>query len=239
MECNGQTIPSQYKRLRELVGDKTPDYRGLFLRGYGSQSIVVNDGYVKPNSTHTYSSGNLGQAAGDSFRNVYGFLPQMVSAEQMWVYPMPGYGSYGYDNSVFEFADLKDPRSLAYDKFHWWFGSPGPVALSFPTITDSEGFKGISLHNLGNYTDFTSHLTAENRRNVGDDHGWNNALTKYRYTLSGNAENGYTLHEEEIHPALSFRATSQDILLDFAKIMPTGDEIRPANVAVRYFIKAR
>ncbi len=57
--------PRAYPELFALVGESVPDYRGLFLRGHGSQA-----------STHygvvTHQSGGLGQLQGDSIRNITG-----------------------------------------------------------------------------------------------------------------------------------------------------------------------
>lgn len=39
LECNGQSISSAvYPALSALVGSRMPDYRGIFLRGHGSQT---------------------------------------------------------------------------------------------------------------------------------------------------------------------------------------------------------
>ena len=66
LECNGQSISSAvYPELTALVGSQVPDYRGLFLRGQGSQT-----------STHygtvTHSSATLGQLQGDGIRTIWG-----------------------------------------------------------------------------------------------------------------------------------------------------------------------
>ena len=66
LECNGQSISSAvYPELIALVGSRVPDYRGIFLRGLGSQT-----------STHygnvTHSSAALGQLQGDGIREIWG-----------------------------------------------------------------------------------------------------------------------------------------------------------------------
>lgn len=66
LECNGQRISSAvYPELVALVGSRVPDYRGIFLRGLGSQT-----------STHygnvTHSSAALGQLQGDGIREIWG-----------------------------------------------------------------------------------------------------------------------------------------------------------------------
>ena len=62
--CNGQSTAG-YSQLSAIVGSNVPDYRGVFLRGYGSQT-----------STHygtvTHSSATLGELQGDAIRNIYG-----------------------------------------------------------------------------------------------------------------------------------------------------------------------
>lgn len=64
LECNGQST-SAYPALAVVVGANVPDYRGIFLRGLGSQT-----------STHygtvTHSSATLGTLQGDAIRNIYG-----------------------------------------------------------------------------------------------------------------------------------------------------------------------
>ena len=66
LECNGQSInQAAYPELFAVIGGKIPDYRGVFLRGYGSQTSD-HFGYV------THSSGGIGQLQGDAIRNIYG-----------------------------------------------------------------------------------------------------------------------------------------------------------------------
>ena len=52
-----------YPELAGLVGSREPDYRGIFLRGHGSQT-----------STHygtvTHTSAGLGQLQGDAIREI-------------------------------------------------------------------------------------------------------------------------------------------------------------------------
>ena len=62
--CNGQSTAG-YPQLSAIVGSNVPDYRGVFLRGYGSQ-ISTHYGTV------THSSAALGELQGDAIRNIYG-----------------------------------------------------------------------------------------------------------------------------------------------------------------------
>ena len=61
-----------YPELVALVGTKVPDYRGIFLRGQGSQT-----------STHygtvVHSSAALGQLQGDAIREIWGSFPEMIA----------------------------------------------------------------------------------------------------------------------------------------------------------------
>lgn len=62
LECNGQSTTG-FPELATIVGANVPDYRGIFLRGLGSQT-----------STHygtvIHSSGMLGALQGDAIRNI-------------------------------------------------------------------------------------------------------------------------------------------------------------------------
>lgn len=64
IECNGQST-SGYSDLAAVVGSNVPDYQGVFLRGYGSQT-----------SSHfgsvTHQSDSIGVLQGDSIRNITG-----------------------------------------------------------------------------------------------------------------------------------------------------------------------
>ena len=54
------------------MGVTVADFRGLFLRGYGSQSHTKNNGSTTGNTTTTHSSGTLGAVQGDAIREMYG-----------------------------------------------------------------------------------------------------------------------------------------------------------------------
>ena len=62
--CNGQSTAG-YPQLSAIVGSNVPDYRGIFLRGNGSQ-ISTHYGSV------THSSAALGVLQGDAIRNITG-----------------------------------------------------------------------------------------------------------------------------------------------------------------------
>ena len=62
--CNGQSTAG-YPQLSAIVGGHVPDYRGIFLRGNGSQ---VSSHY----GTVTHTSAALGVLQGDAIRNIAG-----------------------------------------------------------------------------------------------------------------------------------------------------------------------
>ena len=73
LECNGQSINAAvYPELFEIVGSNIPDYRGLFLRGHGSQGHSQNNGSIIGVTSTIHSSGQLGQIQGDAIRNIIG-----------------------------------------------------------------------------------------------------------------------------------------------------------------------
>ena len=107
LECNGQSIsPSVYPELFAVLGGQTPDLRGMFLRGYGSQAHTQNNGSTVGITTTTHSSGALGQVQGDASRNITGQFPSRVSSSypvtgvfiQSGQYPDPDTGGSGRQN---------------------------------------------------------------------------------------------------------------------------------------------
>ena len=61
-----------YPELVALIGGSVPDYRGIFLRGHGSQ---VSTHY----GTVTHSSAGLGQFQGDATRNLTGTIESVLN----------------------------------------------------------------------------------------------------------------------------------------------------------------
>ena len=78
--CNGQSTAG-YPQLSTIVGSNVPDYRGIFLRGYGSQ---VSTHY----GTVTHSSAALGELQGDAAREIWGSFTS---------YFLGGYADQQYD----------------------------------------------------------------------------------------------------------------------------------------------
>ena len=86
-----------------------PDYRGLFLRGHGSQAHAQENGTTVGVTITTHSSGTLGSVQGDAIRNItgridtgthmdYGTGPFYSSAG-----PTPGAGMDGPSPDILNF----------------------------------------------------------------------------------------------------------------------------------------
>ena len=73
LECDGQAFnTTTYSALAGIVGTKTPNYQGMFLRGNGSQDYAQNNGSTVGVTSTTYSSGQLGKVQGDAIREIFG-----------------------------------------------------------------------------------------------------------------------------------------------------------------------
>jgi hypothetical protein len=73
LECNGQSTAG-YPELAAVVGPAVPDYRGLFLRGYGAQAHSQDNGSTVGVTATVHQSGPLKQIQGDAIRNITGAL---------------------------------------------------------------------------------------------------------------------------------------------------------------------
>jgi len=52
------------------MGANTPNYQGIFLRGYGAQPNIQNNGFLVGVTQTFHQSGALGQLQGDAIRNI-------------------------------------------------------------------------------------------------------------------------------------------------------------------------
>ena len=83
LDCDGRRIEAtDYPELvRVLSGSasatsvRIPNYSGLFLRGYGSQTYAQQNGTLHGVTSTWHNSGRLGAVQGDSIRNITGNLP--------------------------------------------------------------------------------------------------------------------------------------------------------------------
>jgi len=76
LECNGQAIPNgiEYEEIRRIYGTNLPDYRGVFLRGYGSVVHTQNNGSIVGETATTHASGDVGVIQGDASRDITGII---------------------------------------------------------------------------------------------------------------------------------------------------------------------
>ena len=72
LECNGQSCAAFPKLVAVLGRSNVPEYRGVFLRGYGSRT---SSHY----GTVTHQSGALGELQGDAIRNITGSMATSMS----------------------------------------------------------------------------------------------------------------------------------------------------------------
>lgn len=77
---------SVYPELVALVGSRVPDYRGIFLRGHGSQ-VSTHYGNV------THASAGLGVLQGDAIREIWGSYPELISPGESSAYGAMAYGA--------------------------------------------------------------------------------------------------------------------------------------------------
>lgn len=189
LECNGQSIPAEYKKLRELIGDKVPDYQGVFLRGYGSRSFSQNNGKNADSST-TYKSGELGSVQGDSMRKFLGMT-----------------GGFDYDMRTIN-AAIRAQNNQKYNIFEHSVDSSVKRSIISTDVTAGDTLR-------------------------------NNGMGYVTYSLSGSKDSGYWL--SETYHSFPVRYTHMQVIqnLDSTRVLPTDNEIRPINMAVKYFIKAR
>lgn len=97
-ECNGARLPqANHPELLAAMGTTTlPNYRGIFLRGHGSQR------HTNAYGTVIHSSGIIGGLQGDAIRNITGTLSLDESAPRM-------------DNGVFAVAPRIGGKGLDSD----------------------------------------------------------------------------------------------------------------------------
>lgn len=60
-----------YPDLRKITIN-TPNYKGMFLRGYGSQNHIKNNGTQVGNTSTNHASGSIGVIQGDGARKITG-----------------------------------------------------------------------------------------------------------------------------------------------------------------------
>lgn len=99
--CDGSNItPSAYPALTAMVGGSLPNYKGMFLRGHGSQNHSQNNGSTVGVTSTSHSSGNLGAVQGDAIRKIEGKFHAYsmtiwgpATGGALYAHYMGGYGS--------------------------------------------------------------------------------------------------------------------------------------------------
>lgn len=194
----------------------------MFLRGYGSQAITVDykhnagglDNHL-PIQLQTFSSGALGQVQADAMRSNTAAFGPMLSIEE---------DAHWLDSSY---------RFPIWEPGGWYYSA---YAGFEPYSVNSNG----SLDALGG---LIMKPTFEDRLYL-----LNHPPKKYRLESSGGgmSDDGtaspasYTLVEEDDYSVGYFReiyGTNMGYRIDVG--IPSAHEVRPVNVPVRYFIKAR
>ena len=99
-----------YPELVAVVGSTVPDYRGIFLRGHGSQT-----------STHygtvNHTSASLGELQGDAVRNITGYIIDAVAGGKDGHWGSTGGAFYGGSTTV----DGADPSRHGPDYWNIYF----------------------------------------------------------------------------------------------------------------------
>ena len=213
LECNGQSIPGQYKQLIALIGSKTPDYRGIFLRGYGSQTVKAYQGFIVKEKNQKYSSGNLGEIQTDAMRTIHFNLFNNLTYDL---------DNWGYLNNI-----LGEPTYL-----NNWNQAAGVDDHRFP-IVDAYG-DGSGAYNAQSAGYQVGQGVKFKKRY------WMMTRPPKRYSVSGSSDRGYNFREYDDTSSgeyLNVWASDWGGWTEAGN--PTASENRPVNMAVRYFIKAR
>lgn len=215
LECNGQTIPSKYKRLRELIGSKTPDYRGMFLRGYGSQEVYARQNHSTKGTFkwQKYSSGDLSEVQTDATR-IFGSATNRISC---W-----DDVDWNYLNSIKRHPmPLQTGITAALLPYTGGLYNP---AWSDTSIASQSGY------DLSPTAEFAQETVWALRR----------PPKKYQLHGHGGEHASYSLSEMDDTDSGRYVNVWGTNWINYNFLMvPVDDEIRPVNVAVRYFIKAR
>ena len=213
LECNGQAIDSKYVRLRELVGDHTPNYQGVFLRGYGSRNESVYTGMWRGNLNFAFHSGRLGEVQTDAIR------PFRCSPDPSII--------WSDESSITRM--LQNPAALVTG------GGAFGGNWYFPTYYNNENYtwyNGVYYPEAGAY-DLNESNPDTTYSKIGNVWIMTRPPMKVVETDNGSYE-----EEDTGSGFYQFLWVSAFHLWPEISV-PTANENRPINIAVRYFIKAR
>jgi hypothetical protein len=103
-----------YPELFALVGGNVPDYRGLFLRGYGSQTHTQANGSAVGVTPTTHASGALGTVQGDAMRNLTGRTNNFRDADGVSGSPDGVFTSQGFGTGI---GGSRDTNALNFTTY--------------------------------------------------------------------------------------------------------------------------
>ena len=234
LECNGQSFSrTQFPQLYETLGtNRVPDYQGMFLRGYGSQAYYqVNGGLENSNDSRgkygdsapyryginvktktLHESGNIGQIQGDATRDFHfgaEYALNAISDEFVNLGTDAGGQDWFYRNKI-----------NCYGATLWATNSDS----YFNTI-----FFPISLPYHVKYEPIMQTET------IGG--GEDSPGTTITYVAGLNEIHEPWVAEVEYRAKNNMVWTAQE--QHGYTTLPTDNEIRPANVAVKFMIKAK
>ncbi|MBO6293933.1 MAG: tail fiber protein [Selenomonas sp.] len=200
LECNGQTFDTnRFKKLYKALGtNKVPDFRGMFLRGAGSQSFTQNNGDHIGETSRNYESGDIGSIQGDAM--------------------MP-YKTY---SAVLAAVHNSDPY--------------GSEMLNYYKAYDVYPIENYAWGRIGGYL-FNANV--EQTKTDGSNQIHSSGPLFYKeYRLEGSGES-YSLREETKPFEIRSEMTGYHFFQSTQTFLPTANEIRPINMAVKYYIRAK
>ena len=183
---------------------------GMFLRGYGtSKPYYIHQNDIAKEHSQTFSSGALGEFEQDSIRDSFSGIPNVMTMDAR--------------SRILQSWGYPIPPSPVV----WWqlpYGYADGMKYTLPSgavVTNSSLIAKLSYEGKRVWVS-----TRPPKKYRLHGHGGENA--SYSLKEYDDTENG------EYHDIDKF-----DWGLDLGYMMKAADEIKPVNVAVRYFIKAR
>ena len=162
----------------------------------------------------TYSSDQLGQIQGDAMRKIYGDIPSVQFGD----------GAFGqYIPGAFQLSGHTTNKSYSYGETLWCL----PNLKTYRYRLSGNKESGYSL--VEQETDDNYYIQSRTAR-------WLDLIPNPSRPINLNGvipTGGWSEGANYLYKA--FRT----VTLDSSKIVPTDTEVRPANIAVKYFIRAK
>ena len=220
LECNGQSFDTnRFPKLYKVLGSsKVPNYQGMFLRGAGSQSFTQYSGSQVGNATIVYSSGGIGEIQGDAMRLVAGqsfgrFLSLIDPSSAATFNIVPEFNDGGGSTWLFE----------TQRPYNSWAHMYSPAVFApFGCISSPINIRFVHTPKHYKYRLNYSTSTDEDGNQVIDN------ISLDEYTDPADSDEVFDVS-----------ATAHDIGFSNVVNTPIADEVRPINVAVKYYIRAK